>query len=111
MAVVGGDPTPDRRPAAGASADMTLSVIAVVGLNRRAPEARRLPNDRLLAPECRLTRARTHRVGHGKPLNCHDWPRFPSMLDRATVFGGWEESSGKSRMIRSEPNQSVVAPS
>ena len=55
--------------------------------------------------------ARTHRVGQPKRLNGHEWPRFPSILDRATVFGGWEESSGKSRMMRSDPNQSVVPPS
>ena len=77
---------------------MTLCVIAAVRLNRRASDARHLPNDRLLAPECTLTCARAYRVVHPKPLNWHEWSRFRSMLDRATVFGGREESSGKSRL-------------
>ena len=75
---------------------MTSNVIAA-GLNRRAPGARRLPNGHLLTPTCTLTWARIHRVAHPRPPNRDQWPRFRSMLDRATVFGGWEESSGKSR--------------
>ena len=81
---------------------MTLCVIAAVRLNRRASDARHLPKDRLLAPECTLTCARAYRVVHPKPLNWHEWSRFRSMLDRATVFGGREESSGKSRLIYPE---------
>ncbi len=77
---------------------MTPSVIAA-GLNRRGPVARPLPNNRYRAPECILRWARMRRVTQPKPPNRDEWPRFRSMLDFATVFGGWEESSGKSRLI------------
>ncbi len=46
-AVVRGDPATDRRPGAEASTDMTPHVINAIGLNRRAPGARHLPNGRL----------------------------------------------------------------
>ncbi len=39
-----------------------------------------------------------HRVAHPKPLNRDKRPRFRSKHKRATVFDGWEESSGKSRL-------------
>ncbi len=74
---------------------MTPRIIAA-GLNRRGPGARRLPNDRFRAPECILTWARMRSVAQPKPPNRDEWPRFQSMLDCATVFGDWEESSGKS---------------
>ena len=77
---------------------MTRHVIAAVGLNRRALGSRHLPNGRLLAPDCTLTGSRMHRVAHPKPPNRDKRPRFRPMLDCATVFGGWEESSGKSQI-------------
>ncbi len=76
---------------------MTPCIIAAVGLNPRGPASRHLPNGRLLARECTLTWARTHRVAHPKPPNRDEWPRFRSMVVRTTVFGGWGESSGKFR--------------
>ena len=76
----------------------TPRVIAVVGLNRRAPGPRHLPNGRLLAPDCALTWSRIHRAAHPKPPNRDNRPRFRPMLDCATVLGGWEESSGKSQI-------------
>ncbi len=93
-ATVRGNSATDRRPAAKASTDMTPRVIAA-GLNRRGPGARPLPNDHYRAPECIL-----------KWLGCAAWPnpnrterpRFRSILDCATVFGGWENPSGKSRL-------------
>ena len=102
-AVVRGDPATDRRPAAEASTDMTSNVSAA-GLNRRAPGARHLPNGRLLAPDFALTWSRMHRVAHPRPPNRDQWPRFRSMLDRATVFVGWWEPYGKSR-VRSEASK------
>ncbi len=93
-------PATDRRPAAEASTDMTPYVIAAVGLNRRASGSRHLPNGRLLAPDdCTLTWSRMHRVAHRKPPSRNKRPRLLSMLDCSTFFGGWEESSGKSRLI------------
>ena len=60
-----------------------------------------LPNGRFGAPQCTLTRARMGRVAQPESPNRDQWPRFRSMLDRATAFGGWEESSGKSSLDRS----------
>ncbi len=94
---VRGDPATDRRPAAEGGADMTPRVIAEAS-NRRGPGARPLPNDHYRAPECILTWARIRRVTQPKPPNRNERPRFRSMLDCATNFGGWEESSGKSRL-------------
>ena len=111
MAVIRGDPTPDRGPTVEASTDMTFFVIDVVGLKLPAPDACYLPNDHALASECTLTCTRTHRVSHVKPLNWHDWPRFRSILVSATVPIGRGVFSEKFRMIPSEPNQSVVAAS
>ena len=82
---------------------MTPRVIAA-GMNLRGPGARHLPNGHLLAPECTLTLARMHRVAHPKPPDRDEWPRFRSMLDCATVFDGWEESSGKSRIVSLSQN-------
>ena len=109
-AALRGDPATDRRPAAEARADMTPRVIASVGLNRRAPASRHLPSRRLLAPDCASTGFGTHRVAHPKPPNRDEWPRFRPMLDFATAFGGWEESSGKFR-IRGRQRPLGVAPS
>ncbi len=81
--------TATPRPAAEASTDMTPRVIAA-GLNRRGPGARRLPNDRFRAPECILTWTRMRSVAQPNPPNRDEWPRCRSMLDCATVFGGWE---------------------
>jgi len=39
------------------------------------------------------------REAQPKPPNLDQWPRFRSMLDRANDFGGWEVSSGKSRLM------------
>ncbi len=97
-AAVCGNPATDRRPAAEASTDMTPCIIAAVGLNRRAPGSRHLPNGCLLAPDCTLTWSRMHRVAHPKPPNRDKRPRFRPKLDCATVLGGWEESFGKSRI-------------
>ncbi len=83
-----------RYPEASISASMTWR-----SLSRRAPGSRHLPNGRLLVPDCTLTWSRMHRPAHPKPPDRNEWPRFRSMLDCATVFGGWEESSGKSQFI------------
>ncbi len=76
---------------------MTPRVIAAIGLNRRPLDSRQLPSDRPLTRECALAGSRKHRVPHPRwPIRV-GWSRFRSMLDCATVFGAWEDSSGKSR--------------
>ena len=86
---------------------MTARVIAA-GINRRPPGARALPNDRYRAPECILTWARMCCVAQLKPPNRDEWPRFRSMLDCATVFGGWEELSGKSRFKTNHREKGIM---
>ncbi len=39
------------------------------------------------------------RLAQPNPLNLGKWPCFQSTLNSATVFGGWEESSGKFRLV------------
>ena len=102
-------PAPDPRPAAEASTDMTPYVINAVGLNRRALGPPHLPNGRLLAPDRTLTWSRTHRVAHPKPPSRNKRPRLLSMLDIATVFAGWEGSSGKSRLRSYNVNGRAMA--
>ncbi len=68
---------------------------------RRFP--RRLPNDRLHAPDCALEGLRTHRVAHPTSLVRAAWSRFRSVPNRAIIFGAWEESSGKSQLKGYEP--------
>jgi hypothetical protein len=80
--------------------DVTRRIIAAIGLNRRALDSRRLPNDRLLAPDRVLARSRTHRAPHPKTPNRVVGTRFRSKHKPATIFGGSEGSSGKSRLIR-----------
>lgn len=76
---------------------MTRRVIAAIGWNRRAPGSRHLPNGRLLAPDCVSARSRTHRAPYPKTPNRVAGLRFRPKHKCATVFGGWEESSGKSQ--------------
>ena len=95
---VRGDPAIDRQPAAKASADMTPRVVAAVGLNWRALDYLHLPDGRLLAPDCALAGSRARRLAQRRPSICSTWSRFRSMPNYATVFGAWEESSGKSRL-------------
>ncbi len=74
---------------------------AAVQLRRLVVMANRdghLPNGRLLAPDFSLTWSLVHRAAHPRPPNRDKRPRFRPMLDRATVLGGWEESSGKFRI-------------
>ncbi len=97
-AVVRRDPATERRPAAEASTDMTPYVINAVGLNRRAPGPRHLPNGRLLAPDCALTWSRTHRAAHPKSRTQVASSGLRSMPNCDTVSGAWEESTGKSQM-------------
>ncbi len=78
---------------------MTRRVIAAKGLNRRAPDSRRLPNEGFLAREYVWARYRTHRALHPKTPNRIGALRFRSKYGCATVFGGWEESFGKFRSI------------
>ena len=78
---------------------MTRRVIAAIGLNRRAPASRHLPNDRFLAPKCVSERSRTHRAPYPKTPNRVPGSRFRAKHKCATVFGGWEESSGKSQLM------------
>ena len=40
-----------------------------------------------------------HSAADLQTSNRDEWPCFRSMLDCATVFGGRDESSGKSRLI------------
>ncbi len=88
---------------AEASTDMTPCIIAAIGLNQRAPDSRRLPNDRLLAPDCASAGSGTHRVAHPKPLiRVVIWSRFRSMPNSAILFRAWEASAGKSRFGRSQ---------
>ena len=86
-ATVRGHRAADRRPVAEASTDMTPCIIAAIGWNRRAPDSRRLPNDRFLAPNAPGTRARIRRVAHLKTPNRVVGSRFRSKQMRATVFG------------------------
>ncbi len=85
--------------AAEGGADVTRRVIAAIGLNRRVPGSRHLPNERLQIPDCTLAGSPTHRAPCLKAPIRIVGSRFRSMLDCATDFGGWEESSGKSRII------------
>ena len=55
--------------AAESGAEVTRRVIAAIGLIRRVPDSRRLPNDRLLAPDCVSARSQTYRVPHLKTPN------------------------------------------
>ncbi len=99
-AAVHGNPATDRRPATEASTDMTPCIIAATGLNRQAPDSRRSPNDRFLASNCVSARSRTHRAPHPKTPNRVVGSHFRSKHKRATVFGGWGKSCGKSRVKR-----------
>ncbi|MCZ6717557.1 MAG: hypothetical protein O6944_00120, partial [Gammaproteobacteria bacterium] len=67
-------------------------------LNRWALGSSHLPNDGLYAPDCAVAGSQAHRVPHPKPPIRVDWSRFRSKHKCATVFGGWEESSGKSQI-------------
>ncbi len=97
-----GDPATGRRPAAEGGADVTRRVIAAVGLNRRAPASRHLPNDGFLAPKCVSERSRTHRAPSPKTPNRIPGSRFRAKHKYATVFGGWGESSGKIQLIEGQ---------
>ena len=67
----------------------------------RSPQtlaSRRLPNDRFLAPDCVSARSRTHRAPYPKTPNWVVGSRFQPTKKCASVFGGWEKPSGKSRI-------------
>ncbi len=66
---VRGNPATDRWPAAAASADVTPCVIVAIGLNRRALDPSRLPDGRILVPDCALAQSRVHRGAHPTPPN------------------------------------------
>ncbi len=91
-----------RRPAATAGADMTSCVIAATGLNRRVRGSRHLPNERLQIADCTLAGSPTHRVPYLKTPIWIVGARFRSIRDCVTVFGAWEEPSGKSRLNASD---------
>jgi hypothetical protein len=77
---------------------MTPCVIAAAGLNRRVPGSRHLPNERLQIPDCTLAGSPTHRASYLKSPIWIVGSRFRSIRSCATVFGAWEEPSGKSRL-------------
>ena len=109
-AAVRGDPTPDRRPAAEATADMTLCVIAAAGF-RRLPGSRHLPNERLQIPHCTLAGSPTRRASYLKSPIWIVGSRFPSIRNGATVFAAWEEPSGTAQFKNRQPNnQKTVVP-
>ncbi len=97
-AVVCGDAATDRWPAADGGADVTRRFIAAVGLNRRVPDSRRWRTAVFSHPDCVSARSRTHRASYPETPNRVAGSRFRSKHRCATVFGGWEESSGKSRI-------------
>ncbi len=99
-AAVRRNPATDRRPATTAGADMTPCVIAAAGLNRRVPGSRHLPNERLRIPDCTLAGSPTHRAPYLKAPIWIVGSRFLSEHTCATVFVGWVESIGKSRINR-----------
>ena len=74
---------------------MTRRVIAALGLNWRTSDSRCLPTDHLLAPDCASARSRTHWSPHPKTPNRVVGLRLESIHNHATVFGSWEELSGK----------------
>ena len=65
---------------------MTRRPVAAIGLSRRAPGSRRLPNDRFLAPDCVSARSRTHRAPDPKTPTGLPKKRFRSMVNCASVF-------------------------
>ncbi len=95
-AAVRRNPATDRRPATTARADMTPCVIAAAGLNQRVPGSRHLPNERLQIPDCTLAGSPTHRAPYLKAPIWIVGSRCRSIRKCATVFGAWEEPSGKS---------------
>ncbi len=107
-AAVRRNPATDRRPATTARADMTPCVIAAVGLNRRVLGSRHLPNARLQIPDCTLAGSPTHRAPYLKAPIWIVGSRFRSIRNSATVFGAWEEPSGKSQLKRERARVSLV---
>ncbi len=97
-AAVRRNPATDRRPATTERADMTPCVIAAIGLNRRVPGSRHLPNERLQIPDCTLAGSPTHRAPYLKAPIWVVGSRFRSIRNSATVFGAWEKPSGKCRL-------------
>jgi hypothetical protein len=81
---------------------MTPRIIAAAGLNRRALGFRHLPNERLQIPDCTLAGSPTHRAPYLKSPIRIVGSRFGSIRNCATVFGAWEEPSGKSRSRTAE---------
>ena len=100
-AAVRQNPATDRPPATTARADITPCVIAAAGLNRRVPGSRHLPNELHQIPDCTLAGSPTHRAPYLKSSIWVVGSHFRSIRNFATVFGAWEEPSGKSRMRRS----------
>ncbi len=107
-AAVRRNPATDRRPATTARANMTPCVIAAAGLNRRVPGARHLPNARLQIPDCTLAGSPTHRAPYLKAPIWIVGSRFRSICKCATVFGAWEEPSGKSQLKGERARVSLV---
>ena len=63
--------------------------------------AQPLPNGPLSRTQKHPTWVRMRRVAQPKPPDREEWPRFRSLLDRATVFSGWEDSSGNLGSVES----------
>ena len=84
--------------AAEGGADVTRRVIAAIGLNRRVPGPRHLPNERFQIPDCTLAGSPTHRAPYLKAPIWIVGSRFRSIRNGATIFGAWEVPSGKSQL-------------
>ncbi len=84
---------------------MTLCRIAAIGSNRRPSGSRHLPSHRLLAPDGPLAVAQARKSGQRKPSIRVGWSTFRffrSLPVSGIIPGIREESSGKSRFMRSD---------